>query len=784
MEPFNISAEMASLLDNLGEELPAFIGLQQETLKNGPANDEQIELYIYACFLAFKSMNSMEHLEQAIRQAERWTAELRTDYSGSSRKFEILESNTKEFGRKFSSQRAYRKGNFARELFKRYQETGVLGTLNEAIDVMLQSLDLVGEYITALMLSNFGAMLGRRSERTGSIDDLNRAVDVGDMAVITTPQDNPDRAGYLSNLGNRLGTRFDRMGSMNNLNRAVEAADMAVTATPQDHPDRAAYLNNLGNRLRARFERTNSSSIDDLNRAIEAVDMAVAATPQEHSSRAGYLSNLGKRLRRRFEQTGSIDDLNRAISSYQEGWRCQTASPTLRIRSARQAAHILAWQRDWEASSLLLEQAVALLPIVSPRSLDHTDKQSMLAEFSGLASMSAAISLEAGRDAYHTLRLLELGRGIIASLLMDMREDISSLRERHPKLASEFISLRDALDSPVQRNPSIPTDNTSSSWVLQTKMRQECDRNFSNLIAAIRAQPGFDNFLLPPTETELKDAACFGPIAVINIGPHRCDAFIVERNRIQVLKLPGLKLKDVQKHAQNLRSLISVAIVSTLEWLWDVVCSPILDALDLKNPVSGNNWPHIWWIPTGPLSQFPLHAAGYYQQKSTNTVLDRVMSSYALSVKALMHGRQHHVRSSVGPGIDQALLVAMKETPDLPSSQILPFVGREVKVLEELYSSLQLKCVMPKLRKHDVLENLQECKVFHFAGHGSSHPTEPSQSYLLLEDWKTNPLTVGDIRDCRFLENPPFLGYLSACLTGANEAEDLADEGVHLTSTA
>ncbi|EGX53165.1 hypothetical protein AOL_s00006g543 [Orbilia oligospora ATCC 24927] len=200
MEPFNISAEMASLLDNLGEELPAFIGLQQETLKNGPANDEQIELYIYACFLAFKSMNSMEHLEQAIRQAERWTAELRTDYSDSSRKFEILdflsawmiqlefisESNTKEFGRKFSSQRAYRKGNFARELFKRYQETGVLGTLNEAIDVMLQSLDLVGEYITALMLSNFGAMLGRRSERTGSIDDLNRAVNVGDMAVITT----------------------------------------------------------------------------------------------------------------------------------------------------------------------------------------------------------------------------------------------------------------------------------------------------------------------------------------------------------------------------------------------------------------------------------------------------------------------------------------------------------------------------------------------------------------------------------------------------------------------
>ncbi|KAF3184831.1 hypothetical protein TWF225_005742 [Orbilia oligospora] len=89
---------------------------------------------------------------------------------------------------------------------------------------------------------------------------------------------------------------------------------------------------------------------------------------------------------------------------------------------------------------------------------------------------------------------------------------------------------------------------------------------------------------------------------------------------------------------------------------------------------------------------------------------------------------------------------------------------------------------MPKLRKHDVLENLQECKVFYFVGHGSSYPTEPSQSYLLLEDWKTNPLTVGNIRNCRFQENPPFLGYLSARLTDTIEAEKLAAERVHLIS--
>lgn len=55
-------------------------------------------------------------------------------------------------------------------------------------------------------------------------------------------------------------------------------------------------------------------------------------------------------------------------------------------------------------------------------------------------------------------------------------------------------------------------------------------------------------------------------------------------------------------------------------------------------------------------------------------------------------------------------------------------------------------------------------------------------SRLLLEDWKTNPLTVGGLRDYDLQENPPFLGYLSACSTGANKVDRLADEGIHFVS--
>jgi len=53
--------------------------------------------------------------------------------------------------------------------------------------------------------------------------------------------------------------------------------------------------------------------------------------------------------------------------------------------------------------------------------------QNELANFPGLASMAAAITLNAGKGAYNALCVLELGRGIIADLLWETRADIFGL---------------------------------------------------------------------------------------------------------------------------------------------------------------------------------------------------------------------------------------------------------------------------------------------------------------------------------------------------------------------
>ncbi|KAK4172601.1 hypothetical protein QBC36DRAFT_196602 [Triangularia setosa] len=87
MEPFKIEPEMASLLNDMSkEELCSFAELQDDLV-----GDDQIELYIYTCFLIFKESGSAEHLERAVQQTEGWVAVTPTNHSDRTRRSNILD---------------------------------------------------------------------------------------------------------------------------------------------------------------------------------------------------------------------------------------------------------------------------------------------------------------------------------------------------------------------------------------------------------------------------------------------------------------------------------------------------------------------------------------------------------------------------------------------------------------------------------------------------------------------------------------------------------------------
>lgn len=414
----------------------------------------------------------------------------------------------------------------------------------------------------------------------------------------------------------------------------------------------------------------------------------------------------------------------------------------------------------------------------------------MLAKFRGLASLAAAAALNAGKSPYDALRLLELGRGVISSSFFDMRGEVSDLMAKHPSLAAKFTSLRDELDSTGALWASTTPSEDLSSWELQSRTRYETARRFNEVLSEINAQEGFRHFCGVPDEKEFQQTAISGPIVVVNATSYRCDAFLIQCDGIRALRLPNLNMEEIETYFRGPATTPDGEIIdleAMMEWLWTSIASPCLEALDFTLPICEEDhaeWPHIWWILTGLISEFPIHAAGKHRHNKGETVLDRVMSSYATSIRAIIHGRRNGASTEVAEtSSDTALLLAMPTTPGLHRDGILQWAQREIDVVASLCSSLGLQIVTPESRKDEVLEGIQSCKIFHFAGHGGAHRFEPSQSCLLLKDWKTNALTAADIRDCRVQEKRPFLAYLSACHTGQTVAPRLKDEGIHLISS-
>lgn len=661
--------------------------------------------------------------------------------------------------------------NLGLALGDRYERTGAMADLEQAIQVAQEAVKATpsDDPDRATRLNNLGLLLGDRCERTGAMNDHEQAIQVAQEAVEAAQSDHPDQPLFLNNLGNRLGDKYSITGTMNDLTEAIRLIQRAVGMTPLDNPERAMFLNNLGISLGEKYKRT--SEIADLKEAIYIAQEAVKATPSNHPDRAARAYNLGLLLRDSYSSTGAESNLKAATLYHREALEQSNSSTITRIEAGRQILRCCAITSDWQQAYEAADTTVRLIPTLTPQSLQNSDKQHMLGQVVGLASDAAAVALNAGKDPLSALNLLELGRGVLGTSLEEMRTDVLDLRRRYPTLAERFVNIRDELDFPVAR--TVSSDETRNlPWQTQVNRRYDANQKLEKLITEIRSQPGFEDFLLP-REEELQVAARRGPIVVVNVSQHGCNAFLVEQHQIRSLALPRLSHEDVVEKAQE----TSLGRRTTLEWLWHVAMHPILDALRFTQPPFDDDWPCVWWIPTGPLSKFPLHAAGRHAVGSVETVLDRIMSSYSSSIKAIIHGRRRRIPAATTSTRDQALLVAMQDTPE---QSRLHFATEEIEVIHDLCQSMAIKPVELGRRKQDILFHLPACKIFHFAGHGHTDHFDPSQSYLLLEDWKSDRLTVATILETNLREQSPFLAYLSSCGTGQVKEDRFIDESIHL----
>lgn len=672
--------------------------------------------------------------------------------------------------------------------YRRFERFGALGDLQRAIEGCEEALASMPDFPKrAPMLGNLSGYLVKRFNQLGALADLEKAIVFGSEAIETPALDYPDRAGTLGNLAAGLCSRFTVLsGTIADLEEAAQHLQAALDLLPLDHFIRYNTLQNLATCFQMKFKHSGERA--DLDMAIQWYEETLAATPPDWFGRGRTLIALGKALRSRSGHTAVVENMERSrcIDVFHEAWQCFQSPPLERIHAARMSAltMLLGSQPRWGDSGGLLAKAVNLLPMVSPRFLERDDQEYMLCMLRQLAAHAAAISLHAGATPSHCLMLLELGRGIIMGLTIDCRSNLSRyhLREGDAEIFDTFHRLRNEIDS-------WPTDQHTMGHRIKTS--QALDYTLEN----IRRLPGLERFQLPPVPEDIMAMAGEGPIVIINSNQFRHDALIVTSSSIEAVPLPKLEYYDVKKRMRQLtRELVhgtrssypsrNEQMNKHLLWLWDAAVEPVFQKLGLSDADVDDNLPRIWWIGVGALAMAPFHAAGDHSTGSTRNTISRAISSYISTIKSLSYTRERELELLHSPD-SRLLLVTM---PTTPNHKPLKNAIREVEEIERVVNAKAIVTRMDSPSAANVLHELPSFNAIHFACHGVSDASNPSNSHLLLRGVQDSDLmsTSVDRLSALAISNINIksaqLAYLSACCTADNPSTDLSDESIHIAS--
>ncbi|UJW30995.1 CHAT domain-containing protein [Saccharothrix sp. AJ9571] len=479
----------------------------------------------------------------------------------------------------------------------------------------------------------------------------------------------------------------------------------------------------------------------------------------------------------RYEHFRDERDLSEAVTRL----RTQLSDAT-RPRSARSAAGMSASEwlvryQHWNDASDVLAETVELVSGWAAEAVSRQAREQWLRHSGEVTRLATAVALQAGNPGKAAV-LAERGRAVLLSRALDHGDDVAAVREHAPELAAEFERLGGLLreDAPAGRDAGAH--------------RRKLHAEFEKVVAGIRALPEHRDFGAPLELADLRAQSVNGPVVVLNTSPIRSDALIYASGDLDVLPFPGTTTEVLAEQAGKLLRAVETSsgrwatgdeaaqrsaqeqITDVLGWLWDTITQPVLDHLGFTGPPAGRAWPRLWWIPTGPLGFLPVHAA----QRDHHGALDRVISSYTPTIKAL-----RRARGSTGTGRGRsALTVAMPTTPsgDHPINP-LPSAAREAALAGE-HSTAHLALTAEQATRAKVLAQLPHHERVHFACHSMADWQDPSAGKLLLHDHETNPLTVADVANSRFASGVE-LAVLSACGTAKPDRRFL-DEAIQFTS--
>ena len=677
--------------------------------------------------------------------------------------------------------------NLGNKLMRRYHRTGDINDLDEAIQISERAVALTSDDPSklAIRLNNLSTKFTSRYERTQDMSDLEKAIQALRQAAASDPENHSNLATCLGNLSNQLDSRYERTGDTSDLEESLQIARRAVSliSTSEDYSKRADIFHGFSNTIELRYMQT--GDMNDLKEAIEMVAQAIALMPEDHPDLAKQLNDLGDKFMLQHIHTGDAACLEGAGRAFGRSWSSYGSEPFVRIYGASWYLKVLIFHEKYNEAEEIATLAIDLLLVVASRSLDRNDRQYAMSKFTGIAADTCAVLLQT-RDQETALQYLEKGRAVILGQAIDDWNDLSFLREEHLDLATKLRALRDIV------NISSSRLSDESTPFLAAQQRRAAAGELELCIQSIRELPGHEHFMTTQSIEDMQACAADGTIVVVNVTDSRSDVIILSTTEIQTVPLPsefGQEAREwIGKEWHGRRSergSRNKEYVAFLNWLWKYVKFILYVVGHQDVSLAVDSLPRIWWIGTGLASSLPFHAAGNHSPGSTENTFSHVISSYASSIKTLSYSRS---RCSVNIGSDLKTMIAtMPVTPGLKADLArLPGVVTEKKnVIDILQHHATVKDV-EQPSTEEVIQNLEECNIAHFACHGRTNHLNPLSSGLILQRKDDNGNAVQDLLTVYGLSEINLqnarLAYLSACSTAENKAARLADEAIHVVS--
>jgi hypothetical protein len=189
--------------------------------------------------------------------------------------------------------------------------------------------------------------------------------------------------------------------------------------------------------------------------------------------------------------------------------------------------------------------------------MSRADQQHLLKNISHFTSLAASAVLQVDGSPASALQILEAGRGVIAGLTVNLKADISALKESEPALYQEYAQLRRRILLPIAWSLTMVAETTQAVSTRRLRQkpprintagieRADCSRDLEEVEDRIRAVPGFEHFLERWSEHDYTLLASSGPIVAFNVIEHRSDAILITSTGIKSIRLEKLHFRDVK----------------------------------------------------------------------------------------------------------------------------------------------------------------------------------------------------------------------------------------------